>query len=108
MEAEFRLKLSSALKVVSLAAVADPGEAGRLMRTLQLCQSRRLEEYSDELSRRSRFLNAGECWAFLQDRLSESRRYGIEEEFRHLVFQAAGEFANTLMLRLTQKYSTMQ
>lgn len=60
-----------------------------------------LKEYSRALARLSSVLNTQRCWEFLEEFVSEAQNFGVEDDLRHLVFTAAGRFADVRMLRQT-------
>ena len=65
-----------------------------------------LSQFKSRLQRESSRLSGEGCWGFLHANLVVARRFGVEDELRHLVYVAAGRFADIRMLRQTARYGT--
>lgn len=81
-----------------LSRISDVAEAVRRS------QVRFLEDCSRRLQRLSTRLSADGCWQFLVANLERARAFGVEDDFRHLVFLAAGHFADARMLKTVRSY----
>lgn len=82
-----------------------PDEAAALARSLlSEVQQIALSEYTRQLRLKSSNLSEEGAWLFLATHLQEARRLGLESILREMVFDHAGHFANSRMLRLTARY----
>jgi hypothetical protein len=95
---------TTAAKVVALGSGLPPLEKAFNAAVVAAAQGQILERYRKELVRSQVSLSAPGAWEFLYDHLRESIDFGVEDTFRHLVFQAAGTFADVRMLRVTRRH----
>lgn len=62
-------------------------------------QAQMLTNYETDLRRCASLLGAKGCWQYLYQKLPEARRYGVENQLRHLVVTAAERFFAPLPLK---------